>query len=75
MNHLPQGVDGRAIDRPLRDAHLAQVRTGVARQTFTVLKIFSAELTADVPGGLRFMVDSCGKAEKKDTGCIITVLD
>lgn len=44
---LPQGVDGRAVDMPLCDAHLAQVGACVARQALSVLKELAAELAAD----------------------------
>lgn len=67
VHHLPQGVDGGAVDGPLGDAHLAQVGAGVAGQTFAVLKILPAELAADVPRGFGFVGDGCGATERN--GC------
>lgn len=43
---ISESIDRRAIDGPLRDSHLAQVGTGVAGQTFTVLKKFPTAFTA-----------------------------
>lgn len=65
VHYLPQSVDRGAINRPLGDAHLAQVGTGVARQAFTVLKIFPTELTANISCRLCFMRHGCGKTERK----------
>lgn len=58
-HNLPQRVNGRAVHGPLRDTHVPQVRTSVAREAFAVLEELAAEFAADVTRWFLLLVHDC----------------